>query len=85
MQEKKRAAKRVQKKVAPIDNNSQEQSSELVSEKSDDISDLIETLKHKFSKKTVDAQKQLEGEIDQKTKQLCNQVNDAFKGNEIAM
>lgn len=84
--DKKRAVfRKDSKRACPPEIASSEQSSQLAGTQPDDISDLINALKSKFSKKTTDHQKQLEVEIDQKTSILCQEINDTFEKNEKSM
>lgn len=86
MQDKRKTTKRVaSKKTIPMEPESQEQSSEFENDHSDDISELIDVLKHKFTKKNAENQKQLENEVDERATELCNHMNDVFKSNEAAM
>lgn len=86
MQDKRKVAKKVSNKNAiSIQSESQEQSSEFDNQQSDDISELITALKHKFTKKNVESQKHLENEVTERTMELRAHINEAFKLSDAAM
>ena len=80
--DKKRAFAKKTKRPHPTEPLSSEPSSLAMEGQPDDISDLINAVKSKFSKKTSENQRHLEYEIEQKTASLCKEINEAFKSNE---
>ncbi len=86
MQTSEKWSKKVSNKNAnSIQSESQEQSSEFDNQQSDDISELITALKHKFTKKNVESQKHLENEVTERTMELRAHINEAFKLSDAAM